>query len=167
MKRLLALILIITLATLSGVYLGGAAIAEYLPSYDGIWVLVPDSTMEIFLPKDWSVSSPSAVPVGLIAEDRENGISMRLSLRPSEAKSVDELSQAYAADAQYTNVRRLDVGNLAYVLLQLPAMDAYMGVTDVGYVQIFTFTFSPMEMPGLQALAQEIMASLRAAASNG
>ncbi len=167
MKRLLAFFLFALLAASNGISRAETASANYLPSYDGIWVLVPNSSMEIFLPKEWSVSSPSAVPVGLIAEDRNNGISMRLSLRPSEAKSVDELCRAYAADAQYSNVQRLDVGNMAFVLLELPALDAYMGVTDVGYVQIFTFTFSPMGIPGLHALAQEIMGSLRMVPSHG
>ncbi len=145
-----------------------APAAASTPSFEGHWVRVSDSAMEVYLPAAWTVSPSSAVPVGLLAEDAANGVSMRLSLRASEDKSVDELCDAYTADSQYANVRRADMGGTAYVVFDLPALDAYMGVTDVGYVQIFTFTFAPKDAPGLRALAEEIMASLRVAdGSNG
>jgi hypothetical protein len=150
------------------VAIGGVAAAEntedyYAASYDGLWVCVVGSSMEVFLPKRWSVSPSPEVPAGLFAQDAETGASMRLSLRLSEEKSVDELSDAYSADAQYVNVQRMDVGGVPYVLFELPSLDAYMGVTDVEFAQVFTFAFAPKDAPGLRALAQEIMASLRKA----
>ncbi len=145
------------------VLIAGAAAAEaWQPNYDGLWVRVRESAMEIFLPTNWKIASEKEAPEGLLAEDPETKMTMRLSLSPYDGKAADAILKDMQADAGYANAELVQFGGASYVLADQPAEKAYVGVLNSEYFSMkVTFTFAPADTPEARRLAESIMSTLR------
>lgn len=158
MKKLTLWILCIAL--LSGI--ASMAMAEdYLPAFEGYWVDVADTPMEVCLPEAWTHDTTEEVPSGLKAKCADPEMRLTLTIKKSTEKTADELFEDYTKDDAYRDVERADLNGIPYVLMEAVDSGAYVGVTAVGDSGVFMFTFRGAETPENRMLVRGIMDSLR------